>query len=372
MKHGRSLQELAAELDRQRQSKRDMIAPSSLLMFKPDGSDVRLHVGDDQSYDVSEIAHDQIATYLDIPRKYYDRMRGEQPALLSHNVNTWMAGEGERRMVRTLDGTCRALLSDKYRRLENWDLAEAVLPTLIEGKMEIVSCEITERRFYLKAVDHRVNLDIPNGKRMGDGSSVMFDTCVPALSISNSEVGFGRLAIESGMLTKGCTNLCFFSQEGLKRRHVGQRFEGLDDVTDITALLSEDTQRVSDAALWMQVRDVVRASFNELHFRERVAKVTATVEQRIEPAKVVEVVDFTAKRFGLTDGEKGGVLAHLMEGGSLSQYGLFNAVTRTAEDVASYDRAYELEKMGGRIVDLGPSEWKVIANTVGDPLKLAA
>jgi len=33
------------------------------------------------------------------------------------------------------------------------------------------------------------------------------------------------------------------------------------------------------------------------------------------------------------------LLRHLIEGGDLSQYGLINAVTRTAEDAKFYDRA---------------------------------
>jgi hypothetical protein len=33
-------------------------------------------------------------------------------------------------MLRTLDGQVRAVLSDRYRRLDNFDLAESVLPIL--------------------------------------------------------------------------------------------------------------------------------------------------------------------------------------------------------------------------------------------------
>ncbi|MBL0089244.1 MAG: hypothetical protein IPP44_22195 [Ideonella sp.] len=33
-------------------------------------------------------------------------------------------------MVRTLDGQARAFLSDRYRRLDNYDLCEHVLPML--------------------------------------------------------------------------------------------------------------------------------------------------------------------------------------------------------------------------------------------------
>jgi hypothetical protein len=45
----------------------------------------------------------------------------------------------------------------------------------------------------------------------------------------------------------------------------------------------------------------------------------------------VQVVDVTAKRFDLTDQERGGVLNALIEAGDLSQYGLHAAVTRYSQ-----------------------------------------
>lgn len=66
---------------------------------------------------VTDHAHGQIAQRLDIPAKYYNRMRSEAPALLAANVNNWFQEQPERRMIRTLDGKARAFLSDRYRRV---------------------------------------------------------------------------------------------------------------------------------------------------------------------------------------------------------------------------------------------------------------
>jgi hypothetical protein len=63
----------------------------------------------------------------------------------------------------------------------------------------------------------------------------------------------------------------------------------------------------------------------------------------------------------VTEGETSSVLRHLIRGGDLSAWGLANAVTRTAEDVADYDRATELEAAGGRVIELSPSDWRVLA-----------
>ena len=81
-------------------------------------------------YGITDLARRQLADKLKIPFAYFERMRTEQPALLDGNVNTWLQTDTERRMMRTLDGQVRAVLSDRYRRLDNYDLAENVLPIL--------------------------------------------------------------------------------------------------------------------------------------------------------------------------------------------------------------------------------------------------
>jgi hypothetical protein len=40
---------------------------------------------------------------------------------------------------------------------------------------------------------------------------------------------------------------------------------------------------------------------------------------------------------------------------------LANAVTRTAEDAADYDRATALEAAGGRVLELPAADWRAIA-----------
>lgn len=372
MKTGRSISELAAEIERQQTAKRDLVASTKDIAMLVDGSTGRLELNvGEEAFGINKTAHDQIGVHTGIPAKYYDRMAAEAPALLAGNVNTWLEKNPVKRLVRTMDGNTRAFLSDAYRPLENIDLAQAVLPVLANLKLEVISCEITERRLYLKAVDQNINHDIPKGHRMGDGSHMIFDTCVPAIVISNSEIGFGALSVETAIWTRACTNLAVFSSDSMKRRHVGARHE-LAAGDGVAELLSDQTRMATDKALWMQVRDVTKAAFDEIRFKARCDKIAGTVEQKIE-GDPVQVVDFAAKRFGMTEGERGGVLKHLIEGGSLTRYGLFNAITRTAEDLEAYDRASEFERLGGDVIDLSPAEWRVISKAEGEPRqKLAA
>src|SRR5687767_12751292 len=111
MKAGRTLAELAAELDRQKTTRKDYVAPQGIIEAQvldagPDTPGTIVLGGmNGTTYALTQHAHRQVADHLGIPQKYYDRMAIEQPQLLADNVNTWMHTEGtEQRMVRTLDG----------------------------------------------------------------------------------------------------------------------------------------------------------------------------------------------------------------------------------------------------------------------------
>lgn len=374
MKTGKTLTQLAQEIERQQNAKHDMIASTDHMVMNvlpevaprvdaPKSGEVTLTVGagdpSERHFGVNSIGHQQIATHTGIPKAYYDKMASEAPQLLANNVNEWFRKYPAPRMVRTLDGRVRAFLSDSYRPLEHADLAEAILPVLFDLKLEIMSCEITDRRLYLKAVDERVKQDIPAGHRLGDGTHTFFDTVSPAVIISNSEVGFGQLSVTAGVFTKICTNLATFNDRGMKKRHVGAR-HGLEDGEAIRHLLSDETKAATDKAVWMQVRDVVKGAFNEAKFEASCDQLRGMTERRIE-GDPVKTIELSAKKFGITEAESQSVLRHLIEGGDLSQYGLFNAVTRSAQDLDDYDRASEFERFGGQIVDLPAGEWKQLA-----------
>jgi hypothetical protein len=70
-----------------------------------------------------------------------------------------------------------------------------------------------------------------------------------------------------------------------------------------------------------------------------------------------DAVDKVVEKFQLSERESKGVLDNLIAGGDNSLFGLVNAVTRTAEESESYDRAIELERMGGQIIELPQQTW---------------
>lgn len=350
MRQGRSLVELAAELERQKGAKRDYVANTRALNFTaPAKDEMRLEVrGTGEPQAVTRHAATQIATRLGIPQKYFDRMAAEHPRLLEQNVNGWFQAKPERRMVRTMDGNTRAFLSDRYRRLDNAELAEAVLPVLLEGQagVEIVSCEVTETRLYLKYVTSRLTGEVRPGDVVRAGGMV-----------TNSEVGSGSLKVQPFVERLVCTNGMVVPDMGQKRYHVGRHIEGEAEAVE---LYSDRTLEADDRALWLKVQDTVRATLTGAGFDKILGRLREAAGQRIEgdPVKSVEVL---ANKLTLNETERGGVLRHLIAGGDLTAYGLVQAVTETSKDADSYDRATELEAAGGAILTLPPVAWREVA-----------
>jgi hypothetical protein len=356
MKTGKTLTELATEIERQRETRHDYIARTDALQLVTAGGDVNLDGLPVGGVALNALAHRQLGDQVEIPARYYDRMRTAAPELLASNVNHWLRANPDKRMVRTLDGRVRAWLSDRYRPLENADLAEAVLPVLAEQKLELVSCEITEKRLYIKAVDPAVVREV-QGRRIVDGHQVSFDHISPSITISNSEVGCGALSVEAGAFTHECRNMAIFREKALRKYHIGGRHDLADG---LVALLSDRSRKLTDAATWSQVADVVRGAFNPAAFGSAVERMQGMRDDRIE-GDPVKAIDLAAKTLDIAQLEKPSILRHLIDGGDLSRYGLFNAITRTAEDQGDYDRATEFERMGGALIELGRAEWKEIA-----------
>jgi hypothetical protein len=72
-------------------------------------------------------------------------------------------------------------------------------------------------------------------------------------------------------------------------------------------------------------------------------------------------MEITAKRFSFNETERESVLMRLAASGDLTRYGLANAVTRASQDVIDYDRATELERIGGQVIEMPRRDWMSLA-----------
>lgn len=368
MKNGKTLQELAAEVQRQQAEKRDFLTPTSELsmavqpaLTNPDvvakpgdlAMDLRMPDGRRERFALTRHAHNQIAERLREklaarPERFgatYHALREQHPDLLAGLVTELWHRGGERRLVRTLDGQARALLSDRYRTIDHDVVLETALRAFQQTGAEIavVSSEVTERKLYLKIVFPKVEGEIKLG-----------DTVQAGCVLSNSEIGEGSVSLSPLVYRLVCLN-GMIAGDKLTQYHVGKPNAGWGEIQ-----LQADTVRADNTAFLLKLRDAITTAMSQVNFNRLVARLQTSTNLPIvgAPQKAVEV---TRVRFGLTEGEGDSVLEHLIRGGDLSAWGLSNAITRAAHDVPSYDRATELEALGGKVIAMKPTEWVEIA-----------
>lgn len=349
MKHGRTLTELAIELDRQRRAKRDFLLDTRDLRMDFVNDDLHLTMHSDGKMldtvlGMNEIAHRQIGTTLGIPAKYYDKMRRESPSLLTTNVNTWFDYDPRTRMVRTLDGVARAFLSDRYRRIDNFEIAEAVLPIIADlPDAKVESCEVTDQRMYLKVVNPRMTTEVVPG-----------DVVQSGILITNSEVGMGSVAIQPLVYRLVCRNGMVVNDATLRKYHIGKGNESGEDYE----LYSDETLQADDRALMLKIQDTVKSVVDQTRFDKVVSMMREAREAKITTKAIPQMVELAASDYGFTKAEGAGILDYLIRDGELSLYGLSNAVTRAAQDVDSYDRSTDLESAAYTILGMGRERWE--------------
>jgi len=361
MKTGRTIQDLAHELDSRAKQKKDFVLSTSSITFGVDGDPEKpetlqhhLTVPLEGMFRPTDHTHGQIASRLKIPRAYYERMRQEAPYLLRDNVQHWFDANPERRMVRTMDNTARAFLSDRYLRLENEEVAQHVLQSLYDHKSNPypISTEVTDRRLYLKFLFDNLEGEVVEG-----------DSVKPGIVISNSEIGQGSYEVRGFFYRDFCQNGCVFGSKdmgvGLRRHHVGQRVDQMEENT--YQVFSSQTQKLVHDGLMAQTADILTAVGSQKFFDQMLAKLrgATTGEKIINPEVGVQVL---SQELGLNESERSQALINLVESKDYSRWGALNAVTKIANETPDYDRASDLEMMGNRILEMDLRRWNTVAH----------
>ena len=375
MRQGRPIVDVLREVQAQAAAKRDYIVPTQAMTMTTANT---LQVKNTGEFDITPHTHSQIAERIDIPTKYYDRMKDSEPDLLATNVNRWFQKQPEKRMLRTLTverpaytvppvlpattGIARAFLGSGYRRLDNFDLANAILPFMMneyDKPLSIESCELTDTRLYIKVIAPHTERDI--NTLLAPGTHRMIGEPVRSgFIVQNSEIGMGAISVFPFTMVLRCTNGLVVEELGQRKYHAGKRNQGNGDEDNF--LLSDETRALDDAAFWSRVKDTIKACLTDETVIKIFRKMAEARDIKIEKPPE-ETVELLGNNYGLSEGQRTSVLRALIDSGQgLTKYGLANALTTMAQDAdLDYNEASRVEVLGGRILNLSPSEWKVLA-----------
>lgn len=358
IREGKTLQDFARELDRTEKLKKDFNVPINLLRAEVTEQNkvaIAFDSNSQHQYSLSNWAGSQVSQFLDIPRRYYKKLNDENPELLAKNINHGFekidrTTDAKSRLVRTLDGNVRGFLSNKYRMLDSFDLMQTIMPMLLDHDFEVVSCDLTEKRLYLKTATPKIQGEVKKDDIVSYG-----------VMVSTSDVGAGSLKVEPFYLRLWCLNGAV-STSTFKKAHLGRsNAEG-----ELQEMLTDDTKRLNDQAFFATVRDYMSHTMRPEIFNAELLKMQDAATRKINNFDLSHVVDVTMKTVGVTgDNVKQGILEALASGNQnagLTQWGLMNSFTTAAKlDTIDYDTATDLERAGGLILNLNKTQWTRIA-----------
>ena len=306
-----TIEEVEGALFERSKGFRDRMVDVSLLTM--DGASGALRIGSTggssgEEWPLQPHALGQLAGRLGIPASYLLRC---EPDLRANNVNRWLRDQKGEVMLRMDGEEVRAVLSTRYRPVDNLDLVRMV--------SKQVSKE-TQIRFEMTATHFEMQLVSRHGE---NGNDPLFG----GVHIGNSEVGVACISISGLVFRVICLNglILGSGHHKISRRHIG-----------VSASLND---------IGGQVNNLIHAGHSAV---ERF-KGTRTVVIS-EPAKVFERI---VEHHDLTKDQHTAIsLAYTVEPGN-TLYHAINAVTRAGNSTTlGPEPRRQLQEVGGRMLEL--------------------
>ena len=336
MKQDLSLSQLCRTLNDLSVQKKDYLLPANELIIKSYSGKSYLDVAGTH-FLIQERAASQLSSIARIPYSYYRRLELEYPELLDQNVNTLLAKLGKNRLVRTLGGKVRAILSDRYRKIEHETVMETLLPILdsIKG-CEVVSSSLTADRLYLKAVCKFEKSEVKVG-----------DSVAWGIVLTNSVTGCSSIVLQPFAMVLKCTNGMVLPRYYGSTRHI-HLGKQIIDIETYDSLYDSEKDNLPTI-----IRGEIQSILNPESYNSVVEKMRAATEIHIP--YFINTLEKIVALYSLSETEKELISYYYNVGKDYSLWGLVNSVTETSKYAKSYTRAHELETIGSQLLYYGVS-----------------
>jgi hypothetical protein len=385
--------------------KLDVIAPAARLRVKDANfivSGLEPQIDDNGvtdpngTYRPTAAADGDVAEKLAVPVKFLRRLRNERPEMYDFNVNSLLRGkyrmnrDGSQEEVYAPDsrnfmlrlfrsaeqgqtGVMRAMLSDRYGRVDHLDLIMAVLDGIRQAgvDVEVRECDLTDSWMRVRAYSPQVQALAPTllgnyrnpfanaemeaarqdisrwrevAQREGQGiddARLPNEVVFAGFEFANSETGDGAIRFQPRMLVRVCRNGLTLPAFAVKHTHLGAK---LDEGWDL------EVQGKQLAVITAQAKQKVAEWLSPDFLAQRVAEIEEKAGAPV--TKPAETIKALAKRFVFTDAEQDGILAHFIAGGSSTAGGVANALTSFSQTVRSPERADQLDQMAVEALNL--------------------
>lgn len=361
-----------AEVERQKATKKDLIADTRKLQARVIDNNLVLNVGTgdaDALLGLKPTARRQIAQRFKVPGDYMNRLLADPKhlPLAASTLNHFFQADPSKQMLRTLDGNVRAFLSNKYRPLDNADLFFLAMEELDKVGAEVWFARLADDSFRLYAVAQGTSAEVTTKRQFGEGHDIKnfgggegggtggkADIHHPAISIENSETGEGGLRVRAADLRTACTNL-MVTDMGVMAIHSGSRKEE-------EGFLSAETVAADSKVTWMKVRDLIRTTFDAGKFQKMIDLMNGATQDEVVDA--VKVVDALAEVNYIPGDVKDAIRNRFIKSGDHSRYGLIQAVTFQAHDTSlDAEKRNQLNDAGGKLLNTSVSKLLAVAGS---------
>jgi hypothetical protein len=361
-----NLQELVECLKNQSLMKRDFVLPNTILTMEKGQlviknenenlenllKELKIESSKGNSnlvLNVMEQAHLQISTRLNIPKSYYDKCLKNSLELFDHNVNNWLAADGYNYLLRCFinesetEGYCRAVLSNRYNIIDNYDVLLATLESVKKSgiNLKIEQCDLTDRKMYIQFNCPEIEIESerllknyksPNGGNSGHG-------IITGFVIGNSEVGSGYFYVVPRAKILACSNGLTFTKDAFSKVHLGAKLESQKSFS-----WSEKTKQKNYELILSQTTDAINTFCSKDYLNGKINEIISLNQQKIESP--INVIRNVSKVHAFDKYKEEKLLEYFFKQEDNTAFGVTQSMTYYAHaDASNGDEQYEMEEL---------------------------
>lgn len=391
MKRQTTLADLVNELKDQNLRKKDFVVPANLLSMENGRLVVNNYnsnenlakllmdigiksEGDNKLIlDCLPILHQNLSDKCDIPRKYYNRIQDlSDTTLIDTNVTHWLKSMKGNIFLRTFinkednQGFGRAILSDRYNVIDNFDVLFATLEAVKESGLNLQiqdnGCDLSESKMYVRFINPDVEINAPDllkKYKNPKGGNGVGDGIITGFVVTNSELGQGSFSISPRAVVLKCQNGMVFKNDAFGKVHLGSKMEQYSQID-----WSEETKRKNYELIQAQVKDAVKQFTSEDFLAKKISELNNFAEEELKHP--IETIKNVSKFLNITEEKEKNILDFFMRGGDFSPMGVSQALTFYAHETKDADEAHDMESVA---IDILPKIKEMDKPTVSKSVK---
>lgn len=239
-------------------------------------------------------------------------------------------------------GYARAVLSDKYRPIDNLE----VLLTVIKGLKAagfsshvVRQADLTDDKMYIRISVPEITALAPgllHGYTSPYGGARGADNPVveAGLVITNSETGGAAFTLSPELVIQICRNGMTIKKDMIRKPHLGAKMD--EGVRTSQRTLDANRELVAS-----QTADAINTFLDADYMNRVLSGLEEGSDEKIDDVEKA-IIDVTA-RPAFSKADTKGLLASFMDGGDRTRGGLINAITAYSQTVDDADHAYEMD-----------------------------